>query len=309
MVVVTDDLGMRLKCEGRVGVAQPPSQRLPDPASEDRKRRQQAEAALAELKNRRAQLRVKATLNPDGGEPSERVSADLMKPEPIDKEAELRRLREEFRPLVAPARSPFDLAGMSLTPRLADYQVELYNDELEEFFKNSKDYFEALAQDLNLFGLRRLSVSLWLLNSGSLRAEEIDVLLAVKHPPISAVCEADIDFYERQGWEPLPEPPKPPRKPKPKSPLALQEFHMPTIDFGPRVLPRVTSEAPRTQEGRIEWRISVRHLRHNDRIELGSYVFLLDSNEWGGFSVDYEIRDTTNPKPQTGSVVFDRSGK
>lgn len=211
--IVTQDLGMRVKCEprGLECFMPPPEQRLPHPQSDERRKIAELQRELAELRRpRRAILDVVLTgleQQPhvtDGHELV--VSVDRRRP--LDLARLMTKVRQRY-----PYLQPRQGRGPEFVRALAEItqtDADRYNARLSEYF----DEFKVFLEELRVYreAMRRFKpFCVWLRNSGTMLTEEITVSVRLQGSEILE-CLSYPDGVETLVAKPkMPDAPQRPR--------------------------------------------------------------------------------------------------
>ncbi|MDA8020570.1 MAG: PIN domain-containing protein [Thermoanaerobaculia bacterium] len=306
VVVVTDDTGMDLKGEtlGLCIADLDRGKRLKDPESEQAKKLRRVEEELAQLRARKADLRVLASVD-DDSEATDRLEIQKPVPRLVNPEEAIARIQGRFSMLPSPGKPQgYEI----MRPRVTDDQVRSYNANLEEYFEQLEQYYPEYNRFQEQYVPRLVEFDLWLENNGTLRSEEIDVDVFAPDPPVLMAARV-ARSSDRKRWVSPPAKPSPPKEPEPRDPILGSfdptQYVTPFIPE-PRSVepPRVTRGHPRPVDGGCSWRISVRYLRHGDCLKLGRYAVLFENHDWRGFQLKCSIRDTTNPSEIASEVVI-----
>jgi hypothetical protein len=294
---VTEDLGMRVKCEPRsIAVVAPDrGSRLDDPVDQHAKRLLELEAEASRLRAALPDLIVDVSPNEDA--PSQnRLHIQFLGGEPIPSVEELvnearekfpKRHKNEIHPLEA-------AAGLGIPA----HEYDRYNGEVDEYLEALPKYVERFIEVQE--GLKRaFHFTLWLHNRGGKPADDIDVhvlfpegLHLVQHAVTGKLAP--------------PKEPQPPTGPLQRVLKAQDEVWQ----MRPVLGLRNTSEEGRTrfrvriEEGhRIEARLS--GLKHGYQYPLGTFTVFFDTPDTArSFHAEWVATAGNRPQEQKGQIHF-----
>ena len=174
VAVVTEDFGMELRCKaGGVSVVRmDPAMRLPNPQDELTRKYKQAITELNSLKNRFPRLTLRLSAVGSCQTPEEDYVFELPDSWPLtDIDGELNKAKENYPKqtglINAGALPP--MAGMFVSQE----EWREYDQRLDEFYANYRTYLQQ-CDTLTEAKARSIMFDLWLCNTGSGPAEDID---------------------------------------------------------------------------------------------------------------------------------------
>jgi hypothetical protein len=151
-----------------------------------------------------------------------------------------------------------------------------------------------------------ISFSLWLVNSGLVPAEDIDVSIQVENA-LSTLCEADSEQAEAFELGP---PPAPPEEPQPidirdlnlrsvHSLIGARDFRLP--DVASHLEPRTSVSATKEGHGHaVEF--ECRKLKHHENVKIGVFLALLMPDRIKPFQLRYRITAANVPQLVEGDI-------
>lgn len=311
-VLVTSDLGLKLKCRGhQIEVLQlPPELKLPEEDDSEAKRIRQLEAENLTLKSAAPILNLSFA----GG-------ASVLKLEfkpaiAFDAEAAARKLvAEKSRLKFFPTIRREDLAEPGTIAAIMAKNLDLVagysRDDIDRYNSSLQEYFDRHLEELeeqNLYDnilQRSHYIDLGVTNNGTTPAEEITVHL---HFPDGFTLRFKDEFPER------PEFPNPPSEPLSWSekmqtsfqPIHMPDYSLPHVDLSAIGRPRESSTIKRTNSFDVDFEFG--KLKHGFTKELRGMVLTLEAPAKPiSFQIDYEIHAANLPKPSLGKlhVVID----
>lgn len=311
VAIVTADLGMRLKCgvHGVKAFEPPAAGELASPADDQVRETKSLQRELAQLRDRRAVCHVEASSDQDGQGSSRKPEIRLVRRPPLDLDRAIAAVKNSYPLIEIPP--PDHPRGVFAGLLVSDEANQRYNEELEAFYARYMAYGEAMNQFRAREG-RVFRFSLWLDNTGTLPAEDIDVELSF---PADRVDRLSADEGDDEAWYAPPPAPTPPEELR--SWMDQLSRH-PVLDPGilrhmTPIPERLASELrrvvfpPLIKKDGSYYRVTIRatRLRHNDNIGLGRYIAILPEGVPAQpFPVDVVIRDSTGIAPTEGQVVF-----
>ena len=272
--VVSEDLGMELRCHASGVRAFPPDlkDRLPNPESELKKQNRQLTNELATLLNRLPKLVLRATGGIDGEDP---FTLGLCQPKPLDPAVETEIARRAHPPLQPPHHAhSYDAYPMGASldmNEISPHEYTRYNGELEEYFEayrahvpHRSAYIEARA--------RSFPFELILENDGTCPAEDIDVYVHIPNEAIESVTKDDDNDLRIPPFPTLPEKPASTLSRMLRTP-SLADMQLRHLDnFRPPIkhdgVQRSRIEAT---NGEFTIRVNVGRLKHKFTISLGKF--------------------------------------
>lgn len=309
--VVTEDLGMRLRCKAHEVpvVAIDPERRLPNPTDELLRKKRRLEEDLRRLQIRCPQLLVEAEVGEDARARGRIVECNLRRNgDRVDIDQSLEDERAAAPPLGQTAGELYNLRHLGV-PYVTKAQRDAYEAKRAEYFEKYRQHLE----DLNKWREQRspvLDFSLVLSNTGTSPAEDVDVwilfpdrftLLADKHHALASVCDP-------------PKPPKRPIKPEPVDPLrsmlgSLTTFREPSFPmFRHATLMRPAESTSAVREGSnggFEIHAWARCLKHHSELPIGDFVAeFTDRDVATSFSAKFLITAANHPEKIHGEVTF-----
>jgi hypothetical protein len=270
------------------------------------KKRDPDEAKILELQTRLANLQSlspKLQLAFDNGSDTCLIQQPAEPPLEFSS-IDMERFKEKYPKLWQPPLDPRSLTNafheMAIM-RLSDYQIEKYNDQLDEFFRQYEDYMNR-RYGIDESKSRSICLNLELRNSGTSPATDVSVLL--KLPTSFAIaCDPKLFSY--------PKAPKPPKKPQPNETLRISDVvvrpYMPTWNSDAFLTPKpddlrwlgetensnhkvATFEIPKLNHGFAKPFPKPLIITFNDRDSMRS------------FSIEFEIHASNLPTMLTGQL-------
>ena len=170
--------------------------------------------------------------------------------------------------------------------------ISRYNADLEAHFREYREWLERRAI-LEEAKAHTVSFSLWLLNSGLVPAEDIDVTIEVGNALLT-LCEAESEDAEAFELGP---PPAPPEEP---SPIDLRKLGLHSLHslygapvFRPPDLPSLmeprTSVSAKKEGHGYAVEFECRRLKHYENIKIGVFLALLRPGRIKPFELHYRI--------------------
>ena len=309
-VLITGDTGPRIKA-GRLDLQ---CMSLPE--------EYKAESALSEVEkeNRRLQKKIDRLENrlPEldfvfkGGEKHCEFQVSEYAPlteEEIDtKVEEIREQypKKEYQPMQKPENAEtvgeiLKSAEASMAPlsRPSEQQIERYNDRLDDFYEEYREYLETQEVIKDVRG-RMITLDIIITNTGSAPAEDIDVFMRF---PDGFKLFSDENLPEMDIDEP--QPPKEPKGGFPNIGAGLAGMTDPARHIqAPTVTPPGNVSSPNIEEtNSYDVDFSVRKLKHNMRESCGPFYVVFDSVEdASSFSIDYRINTADLPDDTEGKL-------
>ena len=313
IILVTSDTGLTLRAKAqRLGIQTmrlPDEYKLPEEPDPEQTKIRDLEAELRELKATQPKLSVIFE------DELQRVTLTLeasVVSDPFTQEEALRDLRKQYPKLMppqphesegsAPRRNAADMMRyVNLSNSISPEDIETYNARLEKFYEEYSQYFQKDFRHREVQS-RSAKIQLWLLNSGTTPAEDIDVFL---HFPDG--------FQLSQRLADAPEPPRPPEKPLTQLEKRIRPFGMnlnhtlipqlrPIPNLSPSPEPNVSNpRIRRTNSYDVSY--EVRYVKHGIRVLLSELYIVFDSIESArSFQVHYEILAANVPHKVTGKL-------
>jgi hypothetical protein len=309
-VLVTDDLGLRVKARGHgiEAINLPDGLKLPDEPDPSEKRVKELEREILELKR----VVPEPRLTFDNG--SDHLEVRLEPPvsfsrEELEREKKLIRLKHkkwgEARAEEAKAAGQ-GLAGLNLRDLFADVAnapskdaIERYNAEMERFYTNFDRWLADKSEVLS-WQRRTVCLSLVLTNSGTEPARDIDLFLDFPE---------GFEIYDKATLPRMPPEPTPPEKPQ--SGLAEVASILSPNLIVPRLadstrrdtVPRNVSGPLIQQTDGYEVRFHVDQAKHELRTALGYLYVVFPSYEAAAsFGIEYRIVAGNVRKPVPGKL-------
>jgi hypothetical protein len=199
-------------------------------------------------------------------------------------------------------RTLAQLAAAMSSSTIQQEDIDEYNKELEQFYRQYADFFTADTRFTNLLR-RTLPLNIHLLNEGTVPAEDIEVFL---HFP---------DGFELFGEDELPdvpEKPAPPRKPRTAmqkmqeqiSFMAHRDILIPPIYNSHLSTPRLNVSAPSIQKtNSYDVDIHVDRAKHHLSEPFNPLFVVFDSyDEAKSFEIEYSLHAANVPKPVEGTL-------
>ena len=289
IVLVTDDLGLKLKARAYQIQAQrlPEHLRLPEETDPEQARIRELEEEVRLLKLSVPELRLEF----EDGKDYFRVELTRLTPSsPATKARLMEKVRVEH-PRLDSAFLAVDLiAGAVSVPA----EVTLYNHQLEQFFANYERHLEALDGFADS-ERRTVKLEIMVYNKGTCPAEDISVII---HFPETVQL--------------LQEPPKPPDPPLPpakptKVPRIAPDTFRPSIPESAPASPsktmwsNVSRPTFRSAAHQVDWH--VKKINHGFSVSLDPLYIRFES--WEAvkpFTVDYRVHAGNVPKMVTGQL-------
>jgi rRNA-processing protein FCF1 len=322
VAVVSDDFNMSQRCEAK-GIECIELDDVWRKPIEDgnAKKVRQLEQENQRLRNLRPDLRLLASLGPDG-EPSTRLDVSLVKPGDIDIEERMAGVRQ--------AHAELSLSNVNYDP----VEAGRYNADLDEYFQHFSEYLEQLEAHQDAKALT-LTLSFWIGNTGTCPAENVEIMLVIPSRFRLVIGRKDVDDYVsptslgrrvRSDMETVfvePKEPVPPDMPEsrlqrqfrgPAARLeAIRDFlgPPPSLAIPTDPLARVT-ERMRTVNFHHSMDIDgntikfwARTVKHNKTEPQGTvYLVFEDWDTVRPFQIDYEIRADNCHDVIAGNVVI-----
>lgn len=312
-ILVTSDTGLTLRTKAQRLAIQTmmlsDEYKLPEEPDPEQARIRELETEIRELKATQPKLSV---IFEDEHQHTVLALGPLVVPDPDIEDEALRELREQHPKLTPPQSNESEnlttprsaaslMRGFNLSNSISPEDIKKYNVQLEKFYE---EYSRYLQKDLQHRELKSRSgkIQLWLLNSGTAPAEDIDVFL---HFP---------DGFQLAPRLPdAPKPPSPPAKP-------LTELEKLTRPAGrvfdpmfltpPRPVPNLRpSPEPNVSSPRIKRTNSydvsyeVRYVKHGIRVLLSELFVIFDSLESAhSFQIHCEILAANVPQKVAGEL-------
>jgi len=291
VAIVTEDLGMKVKCKARGLPFFTPAAalRLPDPADANAKRVAKLQEDVVRLSKALPDLSIVVTQ--DGDETPDRIlTVAFIGGEPSPPvEYLIERARRQF-PKRSQARESWP-ANINLIP--AD-EYERYNREVDEYLAAFPKYVERAAHYCEQMQ-RTFAVELWVLNKGGTPAEDVDVEITFDAP----VLLSDLAMTRTLRPPKEPEPPKGTLERISEGPTWQSMIPM----LGDRFAPE-RDRASFTVEGQSASG-HVPSIKHHFRRKLGALtVSFREATDIGSFNASYVITAGNRPDQQAGRIDF-----
>jgi hypothetical protein len=308
VAVMTEDFGMELRCEAH-GVSvlrMDTSLRLENPTDELSRKYKQAVGELNAIKNRLPDLSILLASNGNAPNSDEPFRVELFpKWEAFEVPTELAKVRQKY-PKRKVANQAMGLPALAMGSFVSEEDWGRYNRELDDFYFSSEMYL----QHLNKWGEqndRTFSFDLWVNNSGSTPAEDIDLFLML--PPVFRWV-ADVTT---EAAKPLLRPalPEPPERPKSRL-LGSLNYRFPHITPITEQFERILSERDRDTvevltQGEKGFCIhgKLRRVKHGQSQKVGSFLALFGSwDDIRPFEAEYKLSASELPDRVTGKIPF-----
>lgn len=312
-ILVTSDTGLTLRTKAQRLAIQTmrlsDEYKLPEEPDPEQARIRELETEIRELKATQPKLSV---IFEDEHQHTVLALGPHVVPDPDIEDEALRELREQHPKLTPPQSNesedlttPRSAASLmrrfNLSNLIGPEDIEKYNVRLEKFYE---EYSRYLQKDLQHREIKSRSgkIQLWLLNSGTAPAEDIDVFL---HFPDG--------FQLAPRFRDAPKPPSPPDKPLTELEKRMRSVGMgfdPTLFTPPHSFPDLRpSPEPNVSTPRIKRTNSydvsyeVRYVKHGIRILLSELFIIFDSIESAhSFQIPYEILAANVPQKVAGEL-------
>jgi hypothetical protein len=299
--IVTDDLGLQIKAQGKTSVLGLPEElRLPYEVEPDRKRILELEKQLNELQLALPDLAVTTA---GGASLHEMSLPDFENVSEADIEGKVSEARAKHPPMVLNTAESVVPSVVFDFSAVENARKEKFNEGLQRYYQHLRHYYEAVAA-VRLWWSSTVELELWLRNTGGKPADDIDVYL---HFP---------DGFEVLEYENLPDLPKEPLAPeRPKS--AIETLAGPSRMYMPRFdamrmgeYPTIkTASVPNVTLGSIkkgnsyDVQMHIRQLKHQNSVKLPKLYLHFDSHQAGrSFRIDYYIVAANVPRRIEGLV-------
>lgn len=185
--------------------------------------------------------------------------------------------------------------------RLSDYQIERYNNELDQFFLRYEDYSKG-RYGIDDFKSRSICLNLEVENSGTSPATDVRVLLKI---PTSLIVACDPKLFS------YPKAPSPPKKPQPGETLNISDLvirpNLPRWNADAFVTPKPDEIRWLGVSAKSNYRVAsfeVQKLNYGfaKAFPKPLIVTFKDRDSINSFSIDFEIHSASLPDKQTGQL-------
>ncbi|MBP7556011.1 MAG: hypothetical protein KA821_07100 [Chitinophagaceae bacterium] len=305
VILVTKDTGPRLKAISLKIAAQslPDDYLMPDEPDESEKKMASLQKELEQFRNKIPLVSLEFE---NGNNFLEIQRPNVPKSEGEFVHEKMQEILMEFLPLVFQNDDSIILPGgkrmfLPLSSSVTRAQVDLYNEELENFYTLYEEYFVKEYQQA-YFLLNCCPVSIQIKNTGIVPAEDIDVLM---HFPdgFDIIKEDDIPSAGKK--------PSPPHKPKHAFDFQVST---PSIDLASLLHPvrhqadlshfnaNVGSPSVRKTNS-YDVNVHIRSVKHNQSEQLDTlWLKYDDMRNAKGFTIDYQIMAANIPQVVTGKL-------
>ncbi len=225
-------------------------------------------------------------------------------PRPEPSWEDIERFKEKYPKLWQPPLNTQNFANAFrelAVERLSDYQIEKYNNRLDDFFRRYEEYLNRCYQ-IDDFKSRSICLDLELKNSGTSPATDVSVLLKV---PISLNIACKPGLFE------YPKAPSAPKKPYPGETVNISDLvvgpHMPRLDPSSFFAARTdqirwleTTDNPHQRVASFE----IQKLNHGFAKPFPKPIIITfnDRHSIKSFTIDVEIHAANLPAKQRGQL-------
>lgn len=310
VVLITDDMGLRLKAMGHgFAIHRPePEWKLPPEEDAQEKRIKELERENTDLGTRIPKLKLYFA--------TEQTHLHIRLNRPKDFGATIQRKVEEEcakypKRSIAPVRddralfSTFSaMSSMSLLGQLSQGDIAEYNDQLDRYYARYETFLESVAGYLNM-RMRSVALHLVVANDGTSPAEDLDVFL---HFPDGFVLLDEDNLPER------PNRPRPPAQPRSGIERAMSpSIYLPPTYSMPELPQPYDPSAPRIRRtNSYDVAFHVPRLKQQLPYSLQQLWLIFDSyDEAKSFGIEYRVNAANLPREVTGrlDVIVEQEGE
>jgi len=321
IVLITSDIGLTLlakaRRQGAETIRMPDNLRVAEQPDPTRKRIQQLEQELRELKSKAPELSLTFE---DGNQHATFVLPAPVASEPDELEHKLNEIKRRYPKRERSKRSSESrqtarseelsrlVAAMQPMNLVSQEEIARYNAELDKFYQAYAKYLTDSIQFEN-FKRRTAKLVILLANDGTAPAEDIDVFM---HFPDG------LRLVERQDLPRSPKSPEPPVQPRTAMQMLTESFtpmvelpYLGSYDSGPIALPSNVSAPSIKRTGSYDVSFHVQKAKHNLQESFEPLYVVFDSyEEASSFQIDCQILAANVPHEIIGKlhIVVQKAG-
>ena len=312
IIIVTADLGMRLKCQNKVEVFSLPDEYKDDREDKNIKKVAELTKQLHKYQNASPKLKLIFT-NSKKSNATYGIKPSPKAPGKNELDAQIEALEQKHKYIMPEVEPPeqqqtapqalgdFLKMAAALNSRLttpSKEEISRYEKELKDFLEEYREYLLE-KHNYNNFVSRTMKLELTLSNIGQAVAEDIDIFL---HFPDG------FDLLEKESLPKKPKEPTPPTKPRTLTQISvLPQYNLSSMlppSFDLKNMPQISDisiSIKKTNSYDVRYQIvSLKHYLERTLDPL--FISFPSYEEAKGFSIDYNIIISNSPEKISGKL-------